>query len=228
MGEKNLQQLLKTRDPAWPSLQSRLQRAANHVVVLPADPLDGQRAVQALQSGAETTLGALALHCGGLPVDGGWLRILGAGNQRLPGSLLDWNGLGDRGTIRTVQGALIVAHDVIGGVFAVNAGGLPGPAGQVAYYSPDTHRWEELGMGYSAWLAWVLDGDLAGFYNHLRWADWEDDLAVLRGDQGVHLWPQPWMLRPFDPDDAARRIVPVETLLELAFTGRAPADGPSH
>lgn len=228
MAEKTLQQLIRTDDPAWPSLQRRLRAAANHVVVLPADPMDGQRAIQALQSSADTTLGAMALHCGGLLVDTGWLRVLGAGSQRLPGSLLDWNGLGEGTAMRAVQGALVVGHDVIGGVFAVNAGGLPGATGQVAYYSPDTHRWEELGMGYSAWLAWALEGDLAGFYNHLRWADWEDDLEVIRGDQGVHLWPQPWMVRPFDPDGAARHVVSVERLMELAFTGRPPPDEPTH
>lgn len=228
MGDKTLQELMRTSDPAWPALEPRLTSAANHVVVLPADPMDGQRTIQALQSAADTTLGAIALNCGGLLVDAGWLRVLGAGNQRLPGSLLDWNGLNEGTAVRTVQGALVVGHDVVGGVFAVNGGGLPGAAGQVAYYSPDTHRWEELNMGYSAWLAWVLEGDLAGFYNHLRWADWEDDLDLLRGDQGVHLWPQPWMVKPFDPDDAVRTIVSVEQLTQLAFTGRPPPDEPSN
>jgi hypothetical protein len=228
VGDKTLHDLTRTDDPAWPGLRARIESAPNHVELLPADPMDGQRTIQALQVGAETTLGAMALHCGGLLVDVGWLRVLGAGSRRLPGSLLDWNGLGEGRAVRAVQGAMVVGHDAIGGVFAVNAGGLPGPAGQVAYHSPDTHRWEELGMGYSAWLEWALEGDLAGFYNHLRWADWEDDLELLGGDQGIHLWPQPWMTQRFDADEAARRIVSVQELMELAFTGRPPPEKPSN
>jgi len=228
VSDKTLQELLRTEDPAWPDLRERILAAPNHVELLEADPTDGQRAIQALQSGTETTLGALALHCGGLLVDVGWLRVLGAGCRQLPGSLLDWNGLGEGKAVRAVQGALVVGHDAIGGVFAVNGGGLPGPAGQVAYHSPDTHRWEDLGMGYSAWLDWVLEGDLAGFYNHLRWADWEDDLELLRGDQGIHLWPQPWMSQHFDADAAARRVVPVQQLMELCFTGRPPPEAPAN
>jgi hypothetical protein len=190
--------------------------------------MDGQRAIQGVQSGADTSLGAMALHCGGLLVDAGWLRILGAGHRRLPGSLLDWNGLGNTKGLATLQGALVVGVDVIGGVFVVNGGGLPGTDGNVFYFSTDTHRWEDLDRGYTARLAWVADGDLAGFYNHLRWADWEDDLELLGGDQGLHLWPQPWMVERFDPDEATRQVVPIDKLIQLSFTGRPPADEPSN
>ncbi len=214
--------LLETDDPAWPALDAKLRHASNAVEVLHADPLDGQRALQRLQLGVDTSLGAMALHTGGLLVDNGWLRVLGAGAQRLPGSLLDWNGLAPGRSVPAVRGVLVVAWDVIGGIFGINAGGLPGEPGLISYYSPDQHRWEPTNVAYTAFLDWVCEGDLAGFYNHLRWADWEEDLDAVGGGHGVHLWPQPWMVEPFDPDAAVRRIVAVDELTQLVFTGRPP------
>ena len=222
MSNKSLQELLKTDDPAWNGVQASLRAAPNLVEVLPADPMDGQRTIQAIQAAADTTLGAIALNSGGVLVDHGWLRVLGAGHLRLPGSLLDWNGLGQTRAIRTVSGGLVVAWDVIGGFFAVNAGGLPGPEGLLSYYAPDHHRWVETGFGYTTFLEWCAEGDLSGFYNHLRWADWEEDVLALRGDQALHLWPQPWMVSPFNPDESTRQTVPATALPELVFTGRPP------
>jgi hypothetical protein len=220
--ERSLHDLLNAEDPAWTAVERSLQSASNLVEILTADPMDGQRAIQAIQAPVNTTMGAVALNAGGLLVDHGWLRVLGAGHQRLPGSLLDWNGLGQTRAWRTVSGALVVAWDVIGGVFAVNGGGLPGPEGLMSYYAPDHHRWVETGFGYTSFLDWCAEGDLAGFYNHLRWADWEEDVLALRGDQAIHLWPQPWMISPFDPDGVARRVVAADALPELVFTGRSP------
>ena len=116
---------------AWPALLSEIADAANYVEVLPAQRDGGERALAALQVDAASTLGAIALHCGGLLIDSGWLRILGSGHPRLPGSLLDWNGLSGNTRPAIVSGALVVGHDLVGGLFAVNAGGLPGDQGKV-------------------------------------------------------------------------------------------------
>ncbi|MBX2801820.1 MAG: DUF2625 domain-containing protein, partial [Myxococcales bacterium] len=69
--------------------------AAPHAVeVLPCAPEDGQRTLEALQVTTRSPLGALGYHTGGLLLDRGWLRILGAGCDRLPRALDRWNGLG--------------------------------------------------------------------------------------------------------------------------------------
>lgn len=199
-----------------------LDAAANWVEALPAQRDHGVRALDKLELDDRTTLGAVALYTGGLLVDGGWLRVLGSGHPRLPGSLLDWNGLVGDTRPATVAGALVVAHDLIGGLYAVNAGGLPGEAGHVAYFSLQTRRWEDLGLGYTGFLRWVCDGDLAGLYNDLRWPDWEEDAALLGGDVGLHLWPPPWSVEGRDVAAVARRPVPMGELVERVFTGRPP------
>jgi hypothetical protein len=208
--------------PAWPELSNWFTDAANSVQVLSAQRDNGLRALQIMELDETTALGAMVLHSGGLLVDGGWLRVLGSGHPRLPGSVLDWNGLSGNSRPAIVGGALIVAHDLIGGIYAVNAGGLPGEDGQVSYFSPASRRWEELGTGYTGLLRWVCEGDLAGAYNALRWPDWEDEAVHVGGDQGVHLWPPPWTMEGRDPSTVDRRVVAMDELVELVFTGRPP------
>lgn len=217
-----------TAPSAWTALLSELASAANPVEVLPAQRDGGAKAQRALQLDSSSTLGALALHCGGILVDGGWLRILGSGHPRLPGSLLDWNGLAGNSRPAIVGGALVVGHDLVGGLFAVNGGGLPGAEGQVCYFSPLSRRWESLDAGHTAWVDWALNGDLAGFYNPLRWPDWEDEAEGLGGDQGVHLWPPPWSGPAWRPDDAQRQVVAMDELVQRIFTGRPPTPEPTN
>ncbi|WP_240529838.1 DUF2625 family protein [Streptomyces mangrovisoli] len=53
---------------------------------------------------------------------------------------------------RRPDGGLVVAYDVLGGVFAVNnadpgAAGRPDGPGEMVYFAPDSLRWEALGAG---------------------------------------------------------------------------------
>ena len=66
-------------DPAWPEIQSLMAEAVVDVQVLPAPASRRDVALETLQFTARSFLGALVGECGGLLVDHGWLRILGAG-----------------------------------------------------------------------------------------------------------------------------------------------------
>ena len=224
-GPLPLDALIDRRDAAWPALCDALAGAAWPVQLLPATPADADRTLLALQVSTRTLLGTVAHRTGGILVDGGWLRILGSGHPRLPGSLADWNGLG-RG-VRMVAGALVVAHDAVGGLFAVNAGGLPGDEGAVSYFSPELRAWEEISPSYVDFLGFALDGDLPSLANPLRWPDWEDDVAALHGDQGVLFWPPPWYGPGWDAADAERTVLPIQEVVQRVFTG-APPDRAAH
>lgn len=50
---------------------------------------------------------------------------------------------------------LIVATDVVGGTFAINAGKFSDVVGHVWYFAPDTSDWEDLGLKYPEFLAWL-------------------------------------------------------------------------
>jgi hypothetical protein len=101
--------------------------------VLPAGREAGLDVLFRLQVAARSTLGALALNCGGLLVDHGWVRVLGGGTSRLP-DLATASGLGRPGSPGAPPPSLTVAFDVLGGRFAVNGGDLPGRPGEVCYW----------------------------------------------------------------------------------------------
>lgn len=79
--------------------------------------------------------------------------------QRALASIAEANGLG--GSVSAPPGELVVGHDVLGGLFAIDGGALGVAPGEVCYFGPDTLTWDGLGGGYSAFLLAALGG-LAG------------------------------------------------------------------
>ena len=50
---------------------------------------------------------------------------------------------------------IIIAIDLVGGLFALNIGGFEDDIGMVWYFAPDTLSWESLGFNYSEFIAWL-------------------------------------------------------------------------
>jgi Protein of unknown function DUF2625 len=210
----DLAELLDTTDPAWPLLLERISRSGGRVEVLPADPARADAVLLALQVSTRTFLGAVAHETGGLRVDGGWLRLLGAGSAALPRDLASWNNLGATPPRPRLPGALLVGDDVLGGFFAVNGGALPGPQGNVFYLAPDSLEWEDLERTYAVFLDWALTGDVPAFYEGLRWAGWEADVQALPPDHAFVSFP-PLSSAGSRQGPVTRRAVPVEEVWRL-------------
>ena len=191
---RELSELTNVADPAWPELHAEL--SAGPVWLFPGDPRQGQDCLYRLQVTAASALGALVLHSGGLAVDGGWLRVFGgAAVPGGPPSLAQVNRMFDPNW--RPEAGLIVGHDVLGGVFALNgvnppAFGRPGEPGQMVYFAPDTLEWQELEVGHSTWLSWLASGGTAQFYADLRWPGWENEIRVLAPWQGLAVYPFLW------------------------------------
>src|SRR5690606_11825867 len=181
-------ELAAVEDPAWPTLSRMLGRAGVEVVPPPAWSLE---VLYRLQVTVRSTLGALALHTGGVLVDGGWLRIIGGGGAGLP-DLATVNGLGEPGPDSVAPAVLVVAYDVLGGTFAINGGGLPGPLGNVHYFAPDSLSWVDLGFGQAAFLEWAVSGGTTEFYAPVRWPGWYEEVGGVRLDEGLSLYPPLW------------------------------------
>jgi hypothetical protein len=178
---RGIDELTNVDDPAWPWLQELFAASAVPLKVLPPEPDKAGRTLVQLQVTVRSVLGALVLNCGGLAVDGGWVRVFGGGLARdgdgLPGlaQVNSFPEVCDAG--RHPAAGLVVGHDVLGGVFALNghdpeAVGRPGAPGHMIYFAPDTLRWEPLDIGHSAWVSWLLSGRLEKFYERLRWPGW--------------------------------------------------------
>jgi hypothetical protein len=158
---------------AWTLVQRWAAQATNDVVVLPGDPEAGPAALETLGLTDRSVLGALAVNTSGLTIDRGWLRVLGGPR------LLEWR---DR-----LENGYVVGHDVVAGFYAVDK-----QEGEVCYLGPDTLEWIGTEMGHSEWVHWTLAGDLASFYESLRWPGWEDESATLAPDQGFEIEPAPF------------------------------------
>ncbi|WP_426731868.1 DUF2625 family protein [Myxococcus faecalis] len=210
-----LKALLETEDPAWPLVREWLGSASHPVEVLPRDEASAGAVLHLLQVTTRSPLGAVAYETGGLLVDGGWLRILGGGGPRMRGSLATWNALGPHPAVAPTRGMLLVAHDVLGGFFALDGGALGEGRGGAFYFAPDTLRWEDLGRGYSDLLAFFLSGDLAGFYGAYRAAGWSEEVPRLSPDEGFSLHPPLWTAEGKDLTQVSRRAVPMTELLAL-------------
>jgi hypothetical protein len=204
------------------------------VEVHPPEDLAGAATLAQLQLTEKSALGAIVRNCGGLLVDGGWIRILGnsaaAGlgitrvNEFPTATDPNW---------RPTDG-LIVGYDVLGGVFAISTDdaastGRPGAIGQVGYFAPDTLEWESLEISHSQWLNWLLSGGTTKFYEALRWPGWEQECQGLAITQGIAVYPFLWSNEArADLSATSRRPVPIAELTTLAteFTSQAGLPSP--
>ena len=81
-------------------------------------------------------------------------------------------------------------------------------------------------MGHSEWVHWTLAGDVASFYEHLRWPGWEEESAALEARPGLQGRPAAVHARgPLDRrrgQEARRRCPRSGTASRSSSTSSAP------
>ena len=186
-----LSELIDYEDSAWPLVQQWIAEASVDVEILPlADANAGNTDLLGVQVTTRSPMGAIAFNSAGIFIDGGWLRVIAAGQHpRFQRSLPSWN----QGRS---EGYYLVADDVLGGYFAINGGALGEDPGQIYYYAPDSLAWEQCGLSYSQFLVWAMSGKLGEFYDASRWNDWESEVKELTGDQVLSVYPFLWAKGP--------------------------------
>ncbi len=198
-------------DDAWDVVAGCAAGAPHPVEILPCNAGAGEDTLLALQLTTHSMMGTIGYRSGGMLVDRGWLRVLGAGCPRIGGGLREWNAaLGGRPLDPPLDGAAIVAYDAVGGFFAMNGDRWPTPPGQIHYLAPDTWRWESYELGYAAFVEWACSEKLATFYGE-RWAGWEGEVEALGPDQAIRFWPA-LGLEPVPLERRRRRAVPAREL----------------
>jgi hypothetical protein len=210
---RGLDELINKKEPGIELVRGWIRAAKNPVEVLSVERAAGERALLALQVTSRSPMGAIALETGGLLIDHGWIRVLGAGHKRLPRSIQEWNRM-TGGAAHRLPGTILVGDDVLGGFFAINGGGLKGPPGHVFYYSPDSLTWEDLWPSYSEWLVGIMSADLEKFYQGLRWSSWRPEVERLPGDKGISVYPFVWT-KGEAIEKRSRRPVPLQELWTL-------------
>lgn len=209
---QSLEELINKTDPAWPLVQKWLDSAKNKVQVLECDSALAKTALYQTQVSTYATLGAVIYHTGGIMIDNGWLRILGSGSPKLSRSVPEWNKGKSIKEYGDQPDFTLVADDAIGGFFAINYGAFGSDLKSVYYLAPNSLKWESLGLGYTEFLRFCLDGDLSDFYKGLRWSTWDQFIANLDGNKSYSFRPYLWTEAGMDIEKVSRKLVPTEDL----------------
>lgn len=199
---RKLSELVDTIDPAFVLIKQWASEAAIPVELLPPSA-ERSNVLLKLQVTTRSPLGAIAYETGGILVDDGWLRLLGAGNPRLDRDIVSWN----KG--RT-DGLLLFGDDVLGGFFALNGGALGGDLGGVFYLAPETLEWEPLGIGLMAFVQWAFTSELRQFYAQHRREYITAEARSLSGQQCFNFYPFLWTEESSSATSSRRPILVAE------------------
>jgi hypothetical protein len=133
-----LQDLINNKKPAWFFVKGWIDSAKNKVEILPVDSLNAKDALYKTQVTTGSSMGAIVFSTGGLLIDGGWIRILGSGCNKMKRTLPDFNkGKGFK-EFGDKLDFFLVADDAAGGYFAINFS-LIGKKFNSIYYLPCEH-----------------------------------------------------------------------------------------
>ena len=178
-----------------------------------------QDVVSALAS-LSPLLPVVCAETGGILLHNAFLRVLGGGCQRLPRSALassvdqfDAVPSSANASGTGVPPAIIVADDVVGGIFAVNMCAFSGVAvGTVLYLCPEGLQWDALGVSYDRFLRWAVNEEaFLSFYSRILWLGWEQDAKNVGAENSFAFDP------PLCTSGAAQRtksVVPAKVMYD--------------
>lgn len=187
--KKTVKELTFAAQSSWPVVYTWSIQAKNNVEILPKSKKAADSALYNLQMTTQSTLGSIIYESAGILVGDGWVRLLGSGDGDMTRGIADWNKgktfkeYGDQPKI------LLIADDIVGGFFAINGGVLGEDLGNVYYLAPDTLFWEPLGVGYSDFVHWVFNADLADFYVDLGYTDLVANQSEVSADKAYFFEP---------------------------------------
>lgn len=201
-----LDELISKTDPGWKIVMQMIDSAKNKIEILPVDSVRAQNALYELQVSSRSSLGAVVLNSGGILVDHGWIRILGSGSKRLDREVMKWN----RQLYQSQNpGFLVIADDALGGFYLLNGGGLGDDIGNIYYFSPDNLEFVPMEYGYTTFLSFCFNGNLASYYKGYRWKNWMNDVSKLPGDKVFTFTPFLFSKEARDIDKAERGAIPI-------------------
>lgn len=214
---KTLNELINIDEPGWELVSEWISEAENDVEILPKASARAEQELVNAQVTTRSPMGAVIYETGGILIDHGWLRILGSGSEKLDRGLITWNkgktfeNYGDR------PSHLLIADDIIGGYFALNAGGIGTEIGKVYYLAQDSLAWECLDTSYSEFLYWAFTGDIHKFYKLFRWENWQNDIKAANGNQVFSFMPFLWTEEGKDITKTTKALVPIEENYHLTL-----------
>lgn len=213
---RTLEELINKEEPAWDLIQEWLQEAINTYEVLPRDAKRAETELLNAQITTRSPMGAILYETGGILINGGWIRLLGSGCERLDRGMFQWNKGKTFEDYGQPPAFLLVADDILGGLFAINGGAFgQDDLGQIYYLAPDTLSWEPMNCGYSEFVCWTLQGDIDLFYEPYYWKGWQEEVPKLNGNQVFSFFPFLWTKEGQQIEAVSRKVVPIEESYRL-------------
>lgn len=114
---------------------------------MPRDEKRAENELLALQVTTRSPMGALVYGSGGVVINHGWMRIFGSGCEKMKRGIVSFNQAVQENFSALNAPYLLIADDVLGGNFAINAGGLGKDAGKIYYLAQDSLEWQGLNWG---------------------------------------------------------------------------------
>ena len=208
---RTLEELINKEEPAWDLIQEWLQEAINTYEVLPRDAKRAETELLNAQITTRSPMGAILYETGGILINSGWIRLLGSGSERLDRGMFQWNKGKTFEDYGQPPAFLLVADDILGGLFAINGGAFgQDDLGQIYYLAPDTLSWEPMNCGYSEFVCWTLEGNIDLFYEPYYWKGWQEEVPKLNGNQVFSFFPFLWTKEGQQIEAVSRKIVPIE------------------
>ena len=215
---RTLEELINKEEPAWDLIQEWLQEAINSYEVLPRDDKRAETELLNAQITTRSPMGAILYETGGILINGGWIRLLGSGSERLDRGMFQWNKGKTFENYGQPPAFLLVADDILGGFFAINGGAFgQDDLGQIYYLAPDTLSWEPMNCGYSEFVCWTLEGDIDLFYEPYYWKGWQEEVPKLNGNQVFSFFPFLWTKEGQQIEAVSRKVVPIEESYRLTM-----------
>lgn len=215
---RTLEELINKEEPAWDLIQEWLQEAINSYEVLPRDAKRAETELLNAQITTRSPMGAILYETGGILINGGWIRLLGSGSERLDRGMFQWNKGKTFEDYGQPPAFLLVADDILGGLFAINGGAFgQDDLGQIYYLAPDTLSWEPMNCGYSEFVCWTLEGNIDLFYEPYYWKGWQEEVPKLNGNQVFSFFPFLWTKEGQQIEAVSRKIVPIEESYRLTM-----------
>jgi Protein of unknown function DUF2625 len=213
--KKTIKELVSSNDTSWNKILELKASARNIVEILPKDHGKAEAALIEAQLPANTFLGSIIYESGGILVDKGWIRILGSGCTRLNRSVPSWNKGKTTASTKIPYTFMLVADDVLGGMFALKSDGKQSPDSCIVYYyGPNSLKWKATGFNYRTFISYCFSGSIKRFYDDFRWAGWEQEVSQMDGNQVISCFPLLWTRNALE-QKSNRKIVTVQKQWEI-------------
>ena len=196
----------------WNEVLGMFNNSNKQIHIYEGSETVGKIEIENMGIGINSVLGVIVLYTAGICIDN-WIRVIGQKCNEHNG-ILQYNSEQMNEDSAAMKGMLIVAQDVVGGIFAVNISKYSESINKVWYFAPDTLEWECLDMNYAEFIAWAAKGNTDEFYNSMRWETWEEDCKNMNFDEACLIYPFLWA-KECDVSTATKKVVPFMELMGI-------------